>query len=103
MIITPSLHPLSSTRFDPITDVLTILAIAGAGFGAAELFNSTSNQPKTPDNQPLPNQKVAQQTAQDQTNAQRKLLLASGGQTDYTGGSAVIGSGDVNKTVLLGN
>lgn len=80
-----------------------VIGSALIGGGIAEAVSATSSNPKAPSPPALPNQTTATATAQDQVNQQRKLALLTGGLTDYTGGQAVLGSGDINKTTLLGN
>lgn len=95
----PSKSPI---QFDPIT-ILTIAAVGFAGFGVAEMIGASSDQPSMPGLPAPPDPNAAKNAAMDQSKAQRRLLLASGGQTDYTGGAGVLGTGDINKTTLLGN
>lgn len=102
MISYKPLHPLSVVRFDPVTDILTILAIAGAGFGASELIGGMKDSPKLPDQSTLPDKDKAGADAQAKINNQRLRLLTSGGQTDYTSGTGVLTGTDVTKTTLLG-
>lgn len=84
--------------------VTTAIIAAGAiGFGASQMFGAQDKKPELPAPPALPNQKNADQVAKEQTSAQRKMLLASGGMTDYTGGQGILGSGDTTKTTLLGN
>lgn len=101
MILLPHRHPISSTRFDPIS-IITLIAVGAAGFGVAELAGGLGSAPKPPATPALPNPQTAQTNAQDTVNQQRRLALLSGGQTDFTGGSASINSGDTNKQLLLG-
>lgn len=80
-----------------------LLAAGLAGFGIAEVVGGFGDSPSKPPDQPaLPNQNAADKTAANTVADQRRALLATGGQTDYTGGSAVLTDKDVSKNVLLG-
>lgn len=102
MIFYKPLHPLSVVRFDPVTDILTILAIAGAGAGVGSIISGMGSTPKAPDQAALPDPNKAAVDAQATQANQRRILLTSGGQTDYTGGTGVLTGSDVSKTTLLG-
>ncbi len=102
MIFYPPTHPRSSFRFDP-TGLLEILAFGALAFGGVEAISAMKDQPKAPTPPPAPNATTAKDTAQVDINNQRRLALLTGGLTDYTGGNATFGSGDINKTALLGN
>lgn len=79
--------------------------IAGAliGFGAAEFLTSSGEKTRTPEPIALPNQKTAGQDASQAVNDQRKKALATGGLTDYTGGSGILFGSDVHSVSLVGN
>lgn len=80
-----------------------VVAAVAVGFGASELIqgmNDTPDSPPAPGT--LPDANKAQVNAKNQLMDQRKTLLASGGQTDYTAGTGVLTGTDVSKTTLLG-
>lgn len=80
------------------------LLIAGAvGFGAEELISGLSKSSSTkPQQVALPDPNAASKDASTSVNNQRALLLAAGGQTDYTSGLGVLTGSDVSKTTLVG-
>lgn len=78
-----------------------IAAVAGAGI--SQLISGFGSAPQGgPDPAALPNQDKAKMDAGNTVANQRQILLASGGQTDYTGGTGVLTGSDVSKTTLLG-
>lgn len=83
--------------------VASIIAAVAIGVGVTQTINAASHQPAAPALPPLPDPKKAGDTAKADVNNQRRLALLTGGLTDYTGGNATLGSGDINKTALLGN
>lgn len=78
------------------------LAGAGIGAGAAQLFSGSQDSPNMPNPPALPDPNQASQDAAKKITNQREILLRSGGQTDYTGGTGVLTGTDVSKTTLLG-
>lgn len=75
---------------------------AGVGFGADELIQGFNKAPSSPDQAALPNTVTAEKNAQATVANQRQILLAAGGQTDYTGGFGVLTGTDVSKSTLVG-
>lgn len=51
---------------------------------------------------PVPNQSAASAAASTSVNTSRAALLASGGQTDETGGLGILTGSDVANTSLIG-
>lgn len=83
----------------------TALILGGlGGFGIAEV---ASGMNKSADNKPnapaAPDPTKAQADATSTVNNQRQILLAAGGQTDYTGGLGVLTGSDVSKSSLVGS
>lgn len=87
------------------TAVIVGSALAGAagataisgGFGGDKKSESGLPAPPT-----LPDPTTAKDTAQAAQTRQRQILLATGGQTDYTEGSGAILGSDTTKQTLLG-
>lgn len=73
-----------------------------AGAGIAEMIQGFSNSPDKPASADLPDPNKAKADAGNTVANQRQILLASGGQTDYTGGLGILTGSDVSKTSLLG-
>lgn len=105
---------MRSERGDPFTATTLLIATATAAVagGAAMAVESQTASKKATENamrdqQALMAQEKADEAnaatkAQDALTAQRRTLLASGGQTDVTGGTAGIMSGQVQAKTLLG-
>lgn len=72
------------------------------GFGIAEAVQGMSKSPSAPAQAALPDSGTATDKANSKTSNTRQLLLASGGQTDYTGGLGVLTGSDVSKSTLVG-
>lgn len=68
------------------------------------LLNQIGNafDSKKPASADLPDPNKAKTDAASTVANQRQILLASGGQTDYTGGLGILTGSDVSKTSLLG-
>lgn len=80
-----------------------VLALAGlAGAGVAETISGMSKAPSQPTQPTLPNSQTADNNSQATVANQRQILLAAGGQTDYTGGLGVLTGSDVSKSTLVG-
>lgn len=81
--------------------ILALEAVAAVA-GIAEIAHGFSSTPKEPDKAALPDQKTADASATNTVANQRQILLASGGQTDYTGGLGTLLGSDVAKSTLIG-
>lgn len=82
-----------------------IIMRAFEAFAAAEITNAMSKSPKLesgPAQVATPSVDVAKATADEAVTQQRRMLLASGGQTDFTGGSGSLLGGQVQSKTLLG-
>lgn len=79
-----------------------VIGAAGIGFGASQLMSGMDDIPSAPDPVTPPDPMKAEQAAKAKLMDQRKILLATGGQTDYTSGTGVLTGTDVSKTTLLG-
>lgn len=85
--------------------IAVLATTAGIGFGASEIIhaNSSGDKKQSAPNMPaLPNPDDATKRAEDEQRQNRRLLLTTGGQTDYTGGTANVKSSDVLSRSLLG-
>jgi hypothetical protein len=80
--------------------IIGALLGAGVGLGAESLLN----KPKSPsDTAPdVPNTSNASAAASNTVTSNRAALLASGGQTDETGGLGILNGSDVATTSLIG-
>lgn len=92
--------------YDPISIAALTVAAIGGGFaieavtgGLGGNKNSSSALPALP-SPPDPN--AAAGTADAAQTRQRQILLATGGQTDFTGGTGTLLGTDVQKQTLLG-
>lgn len=85
-----------------ITGIIEALALGAGLFGASELVKGLGDTPKAPKAADLPNKDDANKDAAATIADQRKALLLSGGQTDYTGGLGALTGSDVSKTTLIG-
>lgn len=84
---------------------VVVAAIIGAtaAFGATELVEGLSKGSKaSPEQAALPNQAAADQAGSTTVQNQRQLLLAAGGQTDYTDGLGSLTGADVSSKSLVG-
>lgn len=81
-----------------------LLGAALVGGGIAEGINALSfgSKNKGPEQVALPDENKAKADASATVADQRRTLLASGGQTDYTGGTGILTGSDTTKTTLLG-
>lgn len=101
-------HPPFPNNFNPSKSVIQfgpaipIIAAVVLGLGAGELISGLQDSPDNPSQGTLPDPNKAKADAQATQANQRKILLTSGGQTDYTGGTGVLTGSDVSKTTLLG-
>lgn len=96
---------ISRNYYDPLT-IIALSAVLTAGVGvasAAGAFGGNKNDSSGPPPIPtLPNQNKAEIDAKATQTRQRQILLASGGQTDYTGGTGSLLDTDTTKATLLG-
>ena len=87
---------------DPGTLTIAIMAIlAGAATGLE--LNAMTSTPKAPSLPTTPNMDTAKNTAQDQQSAQRRAALASGGNTNVTGGMGIVLGSDISSVSLVGS
>ena len=78
------------------------IPVAMAAMGVGEIVSSLTNQPKEPAAPAVPDPSIAARQAQEQQDARRRSVLASGGKTDMTMGMAQFGAGQVQLKTLLG-
>ena len=92
--------------YDPGTIALVAAIAVGTAGGLAAteaVFGGKgAKAPDVPAQAALPDPNAAAQTALDAQTAQRKALLASGGQTNVTGGGANILGSDIHSLNLTG-
>ena len=85
---------------------MAVELIVGAVLGAAltEGVMAMTSSPKSPSQTApaTPDQSKANTNAASTVADQRAAMLASGGQTDYTGGLGVLTGSDVSKSGLIG-
>ncbi len=79
-----------------------ILNAAGADPLGDFLGVNKKNDANKPAAITLPDPSSAKDEAAATLKRQRQILLATGGQTDYTGGSGMLIGTDIGKTTLLG-
>ena len=79
-----------------------ISSVAGIVQTVSSLSHSGKDKGSDPVLPPLPNQDTADKDAKEKLNKQRRTALATGGQTDYTGGGASILDSSINKVSLVG-
>ena len=81
-----------------------VLIGALLGGGLAEGVSALTSSPKSPSQTAptTPSQSTANTTAAATVADQRATLLASGGQTDLTGGLGVLVGSDVKSSSLIG-
>lgn len=82
--------------------IIAVASVVSAGVGIAEMIQGFGNAPDKPDAPPSPDANKAKIDASNTVANQRQILLASGGQTDFTGGLGVLTGADVSKTTLVG-
>lgn len=83
--------------------IAAIAAIGGvveAGVGLAQSKKGGAAAPPPLPTAPDPN--AAQNNADAAQTRQRQILLATGGQTDYTSGTGTLLGSDIGKATLLG-
>lgn len=74
-------------------------------FGLGSLLFPKDKKSDAPSPLPLPNSPDSNKASSDASTAQtrqRQIMLASGGQTDFTGGTANLLGSDVSSETLLG-
>jgi hypothetical protein len=83
---------------------LVVAVAAGSAIGGiTESIIAASNKPKAPGAAAAPDPNAAAAAAQAAQTDARKTFLASGGQTDFTGGLGILTGSDVSKSTLVGS
>jgi hypothetical protein len=86
----------------------TAAAVAGVGVSiSSSIAQSNAAEKQTQEQQDLLNQQAkaktdAATTAQQAVTDRRRSILATGGETDITGGTATLGSGSGARKTILG-
>lgn len=95
MLIIHKRHPLSEVDYDNWDYLLGIIP---------GVIADNNKPPKSPSSTApsLPNESTASTTASTTVASNRATLLASGGQTDETGGLGILTGSDVSTTSLIG-
>ncbi len=83
-------------------DALLLVGAGLAGAGIGEIVSGTSKSPSAPEQAALPDKNKADKAGATTIGNQRQLLLAAGGQTDYTEGLGFLAGSDVAKQSLVG-
>ena len=78
------------------------LAVGAVAEVASVIMAATTPKPKAPSAPAAPREEDAAKTAEERLTAQRKALLAAGGNTDITAGSASILKDETASKTLLG-
>lgn len=84
-------------------DIIIALVAGLAAGGIAEGISALSSSPKTPGLPATPSLDSASTTAQADQTAQRRALLAAGGNTNITNGTGIVLGSDVNSVSLVGS
>ena len=93
-------HYLKNKRGTTFAWQVIEVIIAAAAITEGAIGISEAGKAK-PEMAALPNKNLSQSAAQEQQDASRRAILASGGQTDLTGGSGILLGNDI-KSVSLG-